>query len=306
VIFLVTVLTFLFYFGGMFALLTLGWGVAGILVPAVVPLSWIMLLLAENRGEQRGEELTGLLGRIQTWDRAAAQKGEALKAGRKEAVERAAAELRALGTGVHPVSEFRARVRLHSDADALRRAGEKDPTGFGTAAAYLGGHPALTTPLAGTLVLLGDELWWVGTYLKETHVLRLHPKYVESYEFKDGDQTRNAPKGYFVPFPLPIAIGYGRDKASQYDNLLLIEYRDDGSVLKLSFANVDDGVEAANKVGAAKHRGSHETSPESVREPVTGRRLDDLQRLGELRSSGVLTEDEFQAEKARILKGSSD
>ena len=39
-------------------------------------------------------------------------------------------------------------------------------------------------------------------------------------------------------------------------------------------------------------------------EPVQGEdRLEQLEKLGQLKASGVLSEDEFQAEKARLLRG---
>ncbi len=43
--------------------------------------------------------------------------------------------------------------------------------------------------------------------------------------------------------------------------------------------------------------------PPPAAAPSADDRLDQLQKLGELKASGVLTEAEFQAQKARILAG---
>lgn len=45
-----------------------------------------------------------------------------------------------------------------------------------------------------------------------------------------------------------------------------------------------------------------EESPLSEAAPGEGDRLSRLRQLGELRDTGVLTEDEFQREKARMLE----
>ena len=44
-------------------------------------------------------------------------------------------------------------------------------------------------------------------------------------------------------------------------------------------------------------------APEAVSQPAGSDRIDQLTKLGDLRQSGVLTEEEFQREKDRILKG---
>jgi Short C-terminal domain len=62
-------------------------------------------------------------------------------------------------------------------------------------------------------------------------------------------------------------------------------------------------AEIAIMVDAAKRAASPKRS--AVTPPATGGdRLDRLRQLGELRASGVLSESEFQEEKARILKES--
>ncbi len=49
-----------------------------------------------------------------------------------------------------------------------------------------------------------------------------------------------------------------------------------------------------------------QTGPSPPSSPPTTELLDHLERLGRLRDSGVLTEDEFQAQKARLLRAAAE
>ncbi len=49
-----------------------------------------------------------------------------------------------------------------------------------------------------------------------------------------------------------------------------------------------------------------QTDPSPTGPPRTAELLDYLERLGKLRSSGVLTEEEFQAQKARLLRAAGE
>jgi Short C-terminal domain len=49
-----------------------------------------------------------------------------------------------------------------------------------------------------------------------------------------------------------------------------------------------------------------QTDPSPPSSQATADLLDHLERLGKLRDSGVLTEDEFQAQKARLLRAAGD
>jgi Short C-terminal domain len=63
------------------------------------------------------------------------------------------------------------------------------------------------------------------------------------------------------------------------------------------------GVGPARTVGAPQAlSGQYVPAPQPAM-PDTSNMLSDLKQLGELRSSGVLTEAEFEAQKARILAG---
>jgi len=58
----------------------------------------------------------------------------------------------------------------------------------------------------------------------------------------------------------------------------------------------------------ARHSGAHEHAPAAapaVAAPQVPDRLDQLRRLGELKAQGILSEEEFQAEKAKLLAQSS-
>jgi hypothetical protein len=57
----------------------------------------------------------------------------------------------------------------------------------------------------------------------------------------------------------------------------------------------------ANRWAAQEQEQQQEAAPPPTAAPDDS--LDQLQRLGELRSSGVLTEAEFQVQKERILAG---
>ena len=48
------------------------------------------------------------------------------------------------------------------------------------------------------------------------------------------------------------------------------------------------------------------TDPSPQSSSQTAELLDYLERLGKLRDSGVLTEDEFQAQKARLLRAAGE
>ena len=55
-------------------------------------------------------------------------------------------------------------------------------------------------------------------------------------------------------------------------------------------------------IAAAVDRAVRSTRPAAAPEPVAADRYERLRRVGELKASGVLTDAEFEAEKARILK----
>ena len=65
----------------------------------------------------------------------------------------------------------------------------------------------------------------------------------------------------------------------------------------------------ANKWAAQDEQQAYEEQQEPAQEPPPAAApaqddmLDQLQKLGELKASGVLTEDEFAAQKAKILAG---
>ena len=65
----------------------------------------------------------------------------------------------------------------------------------------------------------------------------------------------------------------------------------------------------ANKWAAQDEQQAYEEQQEPPQEPppaaapAGGDMLDQLQKLGELKASGVLTEEEFAAQKAKILAG---
>jgi hypothetical protein len=60
-------------------------------------------------------------------------------------------------------------------------------------------------------------------------------------------------------------------------------------------AEADDGSAAQDEPAPAQ--------PEAAPADPTADRLDQLKQLGELKSSGVLTDAEFEAQKAKILAG---
>lgn len=67
---------------------------------------------------------------------------------------------------------------------------------------------------------------------------------------------------------------------------------------RASFPVHANAQQAIVDISAAAETARGVTAPSS---PHGGDRYDQLRKLGELRTSGVLTEDEFQEEKARIL-----
>jgi hypothetical protein len=60
---------------------------------------------------------------------------------------------------------------------------------------------------------------------------------------------------------------------------------------------------AEEEPGSAQAEDSGQAIPEQRSSPSTSDRLSQLKELGELKSSGVLTEQEFADQKARILGG---
>jgi putative oligomerization/nucleic acid binding protein len=70
---------------------------------------------------------------------------------------------------------------------------------------------------------------------------------------------------------------------------------------QVSFAAHINGPLIRSDIAAAVDQAQHEASAAAA-SPPTGARYDQLQQINELKKSGVLSEAEFEEEKARILK----
>lgn len=100
-----------------------------------------------------------------------------------------------------------------------------------------------------------------------------------------------------------LLVGLATPKTTTYDTrsmYFVVEHPDWAHVVQLDPAVIDEGV--MRQVAGAVNRAARALAP---RTPTTTAappdRLDRLAKLGELRDAGILTPDEFQAEKARIL-----
>lgn len=109
------------------------------------------------------------------------------------------------------------------------------------------------------------------------------------------------PPGVTTRGYIQFTLGGGNEKRSQFGRATIDAAKDENSVLvakshKKEFEELRDAIEAAI---AALHQTPAPPPPTpSVASPS---RVEQLRELAELRDSGVLTEDEFAAEKARVL-----
>lgn len=69
------------------------------------------------------------------------------------------------------------------------------------------------------------------------------------------------------------------------------------------FAGRDASIHAQQEQAYAQQQKQYAPPPPPAAGPDTNDMMSQLQRLGELRAQGILTEEEFAAQKARILAG---
>ena len=157
--------------------------------------------------------------------------------------------------------------QTYGDSQARKAAG-----GFKKAAAYLGGHPEAIDMARGHLILEDETLTFTGRAsstwgFKQTPVeFSVSAREITAVDFKDKDELRNAPKGYFLPLPVAWAPGYGSKMkhpvpgGGKLLGLLTINYVDPhGDEQTVVFANKSESQisfdrNLANRIVAARSR----------------------------------------------------
>lgn len=209
-------------------------------------------------------------------------------------------------------------------AERAERQRIADKGGFSVKAAYLGGHPDLTQPDQGRLVLDHGELSFrrrLGWKNEESVAFTMAAAAIRTVQFVGAEEMRQAPKGFWVPLPIAWIPGYGTKRdhpvpgamGGKLTKLLILDVELPGGESKVVFGNSTGlagplaestpeqaGLGIANKITAAAHAARIDAGATSS---TATQRLSDLERLAHLRDTGVLSEHEFQSEKAKLLRG---